>query len=128
MLEWQTQCRNFVAPLLRAGVVVANTDVIKRVQDAEANAKAIVDNANKVKIDKVERAKQKAAKIIEETNSKINELRASTLEANAKEFEKEREKALSDIKKQAEKLRKTKATRKIIEAVQKESIKKILGE
>ena len=102
-------------------------DAIKRVQDAEARTKAMVDDANRDKAAAIEKAKQSAAGSLEDAKKKLNAERSAMLASNAAEFAKAKERGLADSRKRAEKLGKTKATKAMIDRIKKEAIRKIMG-
>ncbi len=96
-------------------------------QDAEAETKAMVEDAKIGKAEAIEKAERSAANSIEDARKKVNDERSEMLASSADEFAKAREKGLAEARKLAEKLGRTKATRAMIERIKKEAIRKIVG-
>lgn len=83
---------------------MANPSSIEDIQDAEAKAKKLIEDAENRKAEKIAKANEKAKKIVEDAEMKAKEIKDDAVKKAGSELDKERERKLSDARSIAKKI------------------------
>ena len=104
-----------------------NPDSIEHVQDAEAKAKKIVEDAEKRRADKVHKASEKATQMVDDAEAKTKLIKEEAEKKALAEAEKERSKKLSQASLAAKKVQKKELGADKVKGIVDKVIRQIFG-
>ncbi len=104
-----------------------NIDSIRGVQEAEAEAKRIIEDATKRRDSRIAEAERRARKIIEDAEADSNAAGEAVLKKADSEILGMRKRRLAEAAREAERLRKSRLSKRELDKLAEETAKSITG-
>jgi vacuolar-type H+-ATPase subunit H len=106
---------------------MASPGSIQNIQDSEATAKKMVEDAQKSGAEKIGKARQRAVQIIEEAEGMAKPIKERALKKANAELQKERERTLYDAKSAVKKIQSKDLGKEEVKDVVEKLVKQIFG-